>query len=1104
MALKDDHIKWILDLDGGGVQKELALISVQSKALADNNKALSIEIKQASKQMNDAEKEMNKLAKAGDTTSVAYKEAKGTFESAKIEVSDYRKRVEENTKAIDDNNEMTKKVIQSMKLEDMTMGQLKTRAKELGTQLENTSKSGSPEAYVKLEKELTAVTGRMGDLKTKGKSLSDQLGSIPGPAGAAITSVQGLGSAFKLLVLNPVGLVLTAIVAALMLLYKAFMSTDSGATMFAGVLKGLGNVLDILLDRTLSFFKLLGSIATFDMEGIKKNGQEAFGGIADSINDAAKAGYEYAQTMDAINDREFASIKRKVLLRAEVEKLKNQSKDAMLSDKERLKLAELAFKKETELLDLETKFDIERTEVEKKNLASKINNSKLSLKQKEALVENWLKIDDRELESAMRNNAAFAKFYNENEDEFQKLQELKGKDYEKSAEFETRTRRLQQSISGFKKDLQNEETARNKQWLATQISNNEQALQREINALKKKRSESLMTESEYNAQVEIETRKSLERKMKIKGLESDKILAIQAQLYDMQIKEKEKFEKLLSDTSIQISIETKSYNDRLKAADIFGKDLNKLTIEQLDEKNTIDTEYQKRLLEIAIKAEDERLKTEIAAANVSASSTGKKLKVYELLQQQHEANIQKIKDDSNKTQQDAQAAVDKAIIDSIVKANDAQIKANEAVTTASLQAAKTEFANGTLSKKQYEDEVDRINSEGLSARLQAQQEFNDLLAGLEMAATPEYIAALQASQKAVADTQSKIDDQKIKQHEKFESEKSKITNKYAKGSILGEYEIKKAALKKEYDEGLLSEQEFQEEKRKIKIEAAKKYNDQVSSVVTAGSNFVTALQSAETATVQADYQKRLAGLNENDADYAAKKEKLQHDQAVAELEVQKKYADAQFGIQVAQIGVATASGIMNAWSSSMILGPILGPIAAGAMTALLVGTGIAQVAAAAAERNKIKAMTIESSGSSSASSNKTGTIEVNNPGFSDGGYTGDGDRLEVAGDVHRLEYVVAPQEMSNPVTAAYVRKIDNVKQQRSKRNPLPAGFADGGYTGDSNSSGNNGSRYDSFIIGLENWLAELKSTKLEAEINYWEFKRSSVLAEDYKKLGARE
>lgn len=1074
--LKPDELKWILSLDASQTQQEIHKVTLANKELTNTNKVLA-------KDMRDLEAQGKKNGEAWNNLKASY---------------------DQNSKSIADNMQKIKEHEKTLGLDNLTMKQLNKTGKDLQNQLDNTSKALHPEAYAKLETEINAVAQAKSNLKSKSKSLSDQLGSIPGPAGAAITSVQGLGNAFKLLILNPVGLVLAAIVAALMLLYKAFMSTDSGATMFAGVLKGLGNVLDILLDRTLSFFKLLGSIATFDMEGIKKNGQEAFGGIADSINDAAKAGYEYAQTMDAINDREFASIKRKVLLRAEVEKLKNQSKDAMLSDKERLKLAELAFKKETELLDLETKFDIERTEVEKKNLASKINNSKLSLKQKEALIENWLKIDDRELESAMRNNAAFAKFYNENEDEFQKLQELKGKDYEKSAEFETRTRRLQQSISGFKKDLQNEETARNKQWLATQISNNEQALQREINSLKKKRSEGLMTESIYNVQVEIETRKSLENKLKIKGLESDKILAIQAQLYDMQIKEKEKFEKLLSDTSIQISIETKSYNDRLKAADIFGKDLNKLTIEQLDEKNTIDTEYQKRLLEIAIKAEDERLKTEIAAANVNASSTGKKLKVYELLQQQHEANIQKIKDDSNKTQQDAQAAVDKAIIDSIVKANEAQIKSNEAVTTASLQAAKTEFANGTLSKKQYEDEVDRINSEGLSARLQAQQEFNDLLAGLEMAATPEYIAALQASQKAVADTQSKIDDQKIKQHEKFESEKSKITNKYAKGSILGEYEIKKAALKKEYDEGLLSEQEFQEEKRKIKIEAAKKYNDQVSSVVSAGSNFVTALQSAETATIQADYQKRLAGLNENDADYAAKKEKLQHDQAVAELEVQKKYADAQFGIQVAQIGVATASGIMNAWSSSMILGPILGPIAAGAMTALLVGTGIAQVAAAAAERNKIKAMTIESSGSSSASSNKTGTIEVNNPGFSDGGYTGDGDRLEVAGDVHRLEYVVAPQEMSNPVTAAYVRKIDNVKQQRSKRNPLPAGFADGGYTGDGNYSGNNGSRYDSFIVGLENWLAELKSTKIPAEINYWEFKKDSELAESYKELGARK
>jgi hypothetical protein len=151
----------------------------------------------------------------------------------------------------------------------------------------------------------------------------------------------------------------------------------------------------------------------------------------------------------------------------------------------------------------------------------------------------------------------------------------------------------------------------------------------------------------------------------------------------------------------------------------------------------------------------------------------------------------------------------------------------------------------------------------------------------------------------------------------------------------------------------------------------------VGEIVSAGSNFVQALQQSETSAVQADYAKRLSGLNESDVNYAAQKEKLQHDQAVAELDIQKKYADAQFGIQVAQIGVAAATGIMNAWASAMTLPPPFDVIAGVAMTALIVGTSIAQVAAANSERNKIKSMSIESSGSSGSAPTSTGARVVN-------------------------------------------------------------------------------------------------------------------------------
>jgi len=235
---------------------------------------------------------------------------------------------------------------------------------------------------------------------------------------------------------------------------------------------------------------------------------------------------------------------------------------------------------------------------------------------------------------------------------------------------------------------------------------------------------------------------------------------------------------------------------------------------------------------------------------------------------------------------------------------------------------------------------------------------------------------------------------------------------------------------------------------------------------------------------------------------------LQHDQSVAELDVQKKYADAQFEIQVAQIGVSTATGIMNAWASAMTLGPVLGPIAAGVMTGLLVGTGAAQIAAASAERDKVKNTTIDSSSTSSTSTSISEGYA--DGGYDpDGGYTGDGGRYEVAGytntgkPIHKGEYYVAQPEMANPVAAQLVRKLENIRQQRTSSNPLPAGFSDGGYDPDGGIGSLGGSSKS------VSDTAEKLSKAIEAfndkplEINYWDFKKIEKKITDSYNLGSR-
>ena len=89
----------------------------------------------------------------------------------------------------------------------------------------------------------------MGTANSFMAKMKNNFSSIPGPIGGAINSTMGLGKALMTLALNPVGAIITAIVGAVYLLVKAFKSTDDGATKLAGIMKGLGNLFDIVLDR---------------------------------------------------------------------------------------------------------------------------------------------------------------------------------------------------------------------------------------------------------------------------------------------------------------------------------------------------------------------------------------------------------------------------------------------------------------------------------------------------------------------------------------------------------------------------------------------------------------------------------------------------------------------------------------------------------------------------------------------------------------------------------------------------------------------------------------------------------------------------------------
>lgn len=150
--LTEDEIKWILSVESTEAQQKIHKLTEDNKALTKSNK--------------DRLKEMIALEKQGKKETEAYKNLSKT--------------VADNNNKIKQNNEAIRQLEGRLKISELTMNQLRKRAKELQSQLDNTSKAANPKQYAALEKELTDVRNRMGEVKGSSSKLQEGFKAIKG------------------------------------------------------------------------------------------------------------------------------------------------------------------------------------------------------------------------------------------------------------------------------------------------------------------------------------------------------------------------------------------------------------------------------------------------------------------------------------------------------------------------------------------------------------------------------------------------------------------------------------------------------------------------------------------------------------------------------------------------------------------------------------------------------------------------------------------------------------------------------------------------------------------------------------------------------------
>ena len=354
-----------------------------------------------------------------------------------------------------------------------------------------------------------------------------------------------------------------------------------------------------------------------------------------------------------------------------------------------------------------------------------------------------------------------------------------------------------------------------------------------------------------------------------------------------------------------------------------------------------------------------------------------------------------------------------------------------------------------------------------------------------------------------------------------EAHRLQIRQQYGLATQQELYDAELELLKQHLEKKEISEAEYEEAVKNLKINKMKEAFDYYANL---SGGAVQALQKAEEANVDAKYDAEIEAARNAGKDTT----ELEKKKANEKLKIQKKYADVDFAIKASQIIADTSVAIMRAYKDL----PLPAAIAASALIGI---TGAAQLAAANAERQKIKKLTLNG-----ASAGATGGARVAT-GLEKGGSIDvereqDGRRFHAAYDPdrrgfvdkptvivgeggygHSKEWVASNAAVENPTVAPIIDIIDRAQRAGTIRTldmskfllQQAQGRAAGGPIAPASPDPDprpmpQNSEKDAILLRLINVLDRLESEGIQAAVALDEIDRKQQLRNRARQFGSKQ
>ena len=455
---------------------------------------------------------------------------------------------------------------------------------------------------------------------------------------------------------------------------------------------------------------------------------------------------------------------------------------------------------------------------------------------------------------------------------------------------------------------------------------------------------------------------------------------------------------------------------------------------------------------------------------------------------------------------------------------DAKLELLSGYYNAALQLAKQSGEDTSAVESAYQQARINILSEYNDKQLAKIKEFEQKKAQARQEYGLDTFSDQYAARRKKIEDDSVLNEQERQQaltllDQQAEEHRLQIRQQYGLASQQELYNAELDQLKMHLQNKEISEEEYEEAVKRMKIAKMKEAFDFYSNL---SSGAVQALQQAEEANVDAKYDAEIEAAKKAGKDTT----ELEKKKADEKLKIQKKYADVNFAIKASQIIADTATSIMKAYAD---LGPIAGSIAA----ALMGVTGVAQLSAANAERQRVKRMSLSGAGGSASASGARVATGLESGGSIDVERRQDGKMFRAdydpdrrgfidkptvlvgeGGYGHSKEWVASNAAVENPTVAPFIDIIDRAQRAGTIRTldmnkflvQQAQGRASGGYVAPTVNDVRGvvkDSYKDTLIERLTDVLDRLSVDGIPASVSLNEIEQKQQLQDKARRFGSK-